>query len=86
MDFNLDGDFGKISSFKVDMSDLDFSPKKTGKSKEQSGEDSVNRNHQGKQDNFAFSFDFNEWVHENLVGTFEVLYCFYGIYMTFQNL
>ncbi|CBI30658.3 unnamed protein product, partial [Vitis vinifera] len=60
MDFNLDGDFGKISSFKVDMSDLDFSPKKTGKSKERSGEDSVNRNHQGKQDNFAFSFDFNE--------------------------
>eukprot|EP00261_Vitis_vinifera_P036759 XP_019078002.1 PREDICTED: uncharacterized protein At4g18490 isoform X2 [Vitis vinifera] len=60
MDFNLDGDFGKISSFKVDMSDLDFSPKKTGKSKERSGEDSVNRNHQGKQDNFAFSFDFND--------------------------
>ncbi|KAJ9690626.1 hypothetical protein PVL29_013003 [Vitis rotundifolia] len=60
MDFNLNGDFGKISSFKVDMSDLDFSPKKTGKSKERSGVDSVNRNHQGKQDNFAFSFDFND--------------------------
>ena len=60
MDFNLDGDFSKISSFKVDMSDLDFSPKKIGKSKEGSGEDSVNRNHKGKLDNFTFSFDFNE--------------------------
>lgn len=60
MDFNFDGDFGKLSSFKVDMSDLDFSPKKTGKSKERSGEESVSRNHQGKKDNFTFSFDFNE--------------------------
>ena len=36
MDFNLDGEFDKISSFKMDMSDLDFScsPKKPAKSKE----------------------------------------------------
>ncbi|KAJ9682772.1 hypothetical protein PVL29_018654 [Vitis rotundifolia] len=60
MDFNLDGDFDKISSFKVNMSNLDFSPKKIGKSKERSGEDSINRNHQGKQDNFAVYFDFND--------------------------
>nr|XP_011465021.1 PREDICTED: uncharacterized protein At4g18490 isoform X1 [Fragaria vesca subsp. vesca] len=36
MDFNLDGDFNKISSFKMDMSDFDFSspPKKDAKTKE----------------------------------------------------
>ncbi|XP_057950269.1 uncharacterized protein LOC131145167 isoform X6 [Malania oleifera] len=61
MDFNLDGGFDKISSFKVDMPDLDFScqPKKTGKAKERS-EDSTSGNLQPKQDHFAFSFDFND--------------------------
>lgn len=36
MDFNLDGDFNKISSFKMDMSDFDFSSptKKDAKTKE----------------------------------------------------
>ncbi|KAM5573978.1 uncharacterized protein ABKV19_013480 [Rosa sericea] len=36
MDFNLDGDFDKISSFKMDMYDFDFSspPKKDAKTKE----------------------------------------------------
>lgn len=35
MDFNLDGDFGNLSSFKVDMPDLDFSSpsKSTAKKK-----------------------------------------------------
>ncbi|XP_028780324.1 uncharacterized protein At4g18490 isoform X2 [Neltuma alba] len=40
MDFSLDGEFDKISSFKMDMSDLDFScsPKKPTKSKENKGD------------------------------------------------
>ncbi|XP_054801151.1 uncharacterized protein At4g18490 isoform X2 [Prosopis cineraria] len=40
MDFSLDGEFDKISSFKMDMSDLDFScsPKKPTKSKESKGD------------------------------------------------
>ncbi|KAF8409007.1 hypothetical protein HHK36_005078 [Tetracentron sinense] len=62
MDFALDGDFDKLSSFKVDMSDLDFSspPRKIGKPKERSEEESIHKKHQGKQDRFSFSFDFNE--------------------------
>ncbi|KAK9265621.1 hypothetical protein L1049_021505 [Liquidambar formosana] len=63
MDFTLDGDFDKItSSFKVDMPDLDFScpPKKNPKPKDRSEEESTSVNRQGKQDRFAFSFDFNE--------------------------
>ncbi|XP_057949074.1 uncharacterized protein At4g18490 isoform X2 [Malania oleifera] len=66
MDFNLDGGFDKISSFKVDMPDLDFScqPKKTGKAKERS-EDSASGNHQPKQDHFAFSFDFNDFSFDS---------------------
>ncbi|XP_070663267.1 uncharacterized protein At4g18490-like isoform X2 [Malus domestica] len=62
MDFNLDGDFGKISSFKMDMPDLDFSspPRKAAKTKEKSEEEHSKGNHQGKQDPFKFSFDFND--------------------------
>lgn len=84
MDFNLDGEFDKISSFKVDMSDLDFScsPKKPPKSKENKGGDmsdldfscspkkptKLKENKGGessgakekKQNDFDFSFDFNE--------------------------
>lgn len=58
MDFNLDGDFDKLSSFKVDMSDFDFSApsKKATKLKERSEDESSTGNRQG----FNFSFDFNE--------------------------
>ncbi|KAF5472992.1 hypothetical protein F2P56_009643 [Juglans regia] len=61
MDFNLDGDFDKLSSFKVDISDLDFScpPKKTAKPKESSEAESTSGNFQGKK-GFDFCFDFNE--------------------------
>lgn len=60
MDFNLDGDFGKIS-FNMDMSDLDISPplKKDGKSKEKPKESSSGKD-KGKPDRFAFAFDFDE--------------------------
>lgn len=62
MDFSLDGDFDKLSSFKVDMPDFDLlcSPKKAAKSKERSEEKSSSGNHQGKKDQISFSFDFNE--------------------------
>ncbi|XP_016648156.1 PREDICTED: uncharacterized protein At4g18490 [Prunus mume] len=62
MDFNLDGDFNKLSSFKMDMPDLDFSspPKKAAKTKERSEEEPSRGNRQGKQDRFKFSFDFND--------------------------
>ncbi|KAH6779491.1 hypothetical protein C2S52_010728 [Perilla frutescens var. hirtella] len=61
MDFNLDADFGKISSFNLDMSDLDMSPplKKEAKSKEKSKESSSGKD-KGKTDHFAFGFDFDE--------------------------
>ncbi|KAL8041098.1 hypothetical protein ABFS82_10G141900 [Erythranthe guttata] len=60
MDFNLDADFGKMSSFNMDMSDLDISPplKKDAKSKE-SKESSSGKN-KGKNDRFTFAFDFDE--------------------------
>lgn len=60
--FNLDGEFGKLSSFKVDMSDFDLScsPQKVAKPKERSEGKSASGNRQGKQDPFGFSFDFNE--------------------------
>ncbi|XP_048438260.1 uncharacterized protein At4g18490 [Pyrus x bretschneideri] len=62
MDFNLDGDFGKISYFKMDMPDLDFSspPRKAAKTKERSEEEPSKGNRQGRQDPFKFSFDFND--------------------------
>lgn len=62
VDFNLDGDFGKLSSFKVDMPDFDLScsPKKAAKLKERSEGKSSGGNHQGKKDQINFSFDFNE--------------------------
>ncbi|KAL6525529.1 hypothetical protein OROHE_015836 [Orobanche hederae] len=61
MDFNLDGDFGKMSSFNMDMSDLDISPplKKDGKPNEKSKESSSGKE-KGKSDRFAFAFDFDE--------------------------
>ncbi|KAL6991177.1 hypothetical protein U1Q18_009296 [Sarracenia purpurea var. burkii] len=63
VDFSLDGDLDKISSFRVDISDLDISspPKKAGKPKERSKEESAGGNHQQKRDRFTFPFDFNEF-------------------------
>ncbi|TYI04679.1 hypothetical protein ES332_A10G036000v1 [Gossypium tomentosum] len=62
IDFNLDDDFGKFSSFKVDMPDLDFSSpaKKDAKAKEKSKEESNSGKQQEKKDRLAFSFNFNE--------------------------
>lgn len=75
MDFNLDGDFDKLSSFKVDMSDLDFSPpRKTAKPKERSEEESSSGNRQRKEDRFNFSFDFNESVDISFKTFYSVLY------------
>ncbi|XP_027348332.1 uncharacterized protein At4g18490 [Abrus precatorius] len=66
INFNLDGEFDKISSFKLDMSDLDFTclPKKTSQSKDKKAEASGAK--AGKQDGFNFSFDFNELDSFNL--------------------
>ncbi|KAJ4846864.1 hypothetical protein Tsubulata_011866, partial [Turnera subulata] len=62
MDFNLEGDFGKLSSFKLDMPDLDFSSPsdKAAKPKAKAGEESSCQKRQGKKDSFSFSFDFND--------------------------
>lgn len=62
IDFNLDDDFGKFSSFKVDMPDLDFSSpaKKDAKAKEKSKEETNSGKQQEKKDRLAFSFNFNE--------------------------
>lgn len=63
MDFNLDNDFGKISSFNVDIPDLDVSSpvKNSAKPKEKS-EVSAERKAQGKLNRSTFQFDFNEYV------------------------
>ncbi|KAK7362744.1 hypothetical protein VNO77_04865 [Canavalia gladiata] len=65
INFNLDGEFDKISSFKLDMSDLDFicPPKKTSQSTDKNEVSSAKA---GKQDGFNFSFDFNELDSFNL--------------------
>lgn len=61
MDFNLDGDFGKVPSFNLDIPDIDISPlKKNGKPKGRSDEESASGNTQGKTDRFEFTFDFGE--------------------------
>lgn len=69
MDFSLDDAFGKISSFKIDMPDFDFSssPKKTTKPKEKTEEESGKGNHQDKHDKFFFSFDFDRQVSTNSI-------------------
>uniref|UniRef100_A0A9I9CR05 Uncharacterized protein n=1 Tax=Cucumis melo TaxID=3656 RepID=A0A9I9CR05_CUCME len=61
-DFNLDGSFEKLSSFKIDMPDLDFSspPKKIEKARSSGKEGSSNGNIQKDIDNLNFSFDFKE--------------------------
>lgn len=60
MDFTLDTDFGKMSSFNIDMSDFDVSSpfKKDQKSKETSKEESNVVVNKKKGDGFNFSFDF----------------------------
>ncbi|XP_021295020.1 uncharacterized protein At4g18490 isoform X2 [Herrania umbratica] len=62
MDFNLDGDFDKLSSFKMDMPDLDFSSpsKENANAKEKSKEETTSEKQQEKKNHFTFSFDFNE--------------------------
>ncbi|XP_038881419.1 uncharacterized protein At4g18490 isoform X2 [Benincasa hispida] len=61
-DFNLDGSFKKLSSFKIDMPDLDFSspPKKIEKARSSGKEGSSNENVQKDIDSLNFSFDFKE--------------------------
>ncbi|XP_020239705.1 uncharacterized protein At4g18490 isoform X2 [Cajanus cajan] len=70
INFNLDGEFDKISSFKMDMSDLDFTcpPKKNSQSKDKKGD--VSGAKAGKQDGFNFCFDFNELDSFNLDSSF----------------
>ncbi|XP_022899013.1 uncharacterized protein At4g18490 isoform X3 [Olea europaea var. sylvestris] len=62
MDFNMDADFGKISSFNMDIPDLDISSpfKKDGKSKEKSKSESANGKNKAKVDHFSFALDFDE--------------------------
>nr|XP_018686224.1 PREDICTED: uncharacterized protein LOC103994524 isoform X4 [Musa acuminata subsp. malaccensis] len=57
-DFDLGGDFGKLSSFGMDISDLDFSIplKKTANANEQ---ESLPRKQDLKKEKFSFAFDFN---------------------------
>lgn len=64
MDFGLDGDFDKLSSFKVDMSDFNLSAptKKATRPKEILEDESSTVKPQGKRSQFNFSFDFNEYV------------------------
>ncbi|URE41274.1 hypothetical protein MUK42_18274 [Musa troglodytarum] len=56
-DFDLGGDFGKLSSFGMDISDLDFSIplKKTANANEQ---ESLHRKQDLKKEKFSFAFDF----------------------------
>jgi hypothetical protein len=79
MDFNLDGDFNKLSSLKVDMSDLDFlsSPRNTAKPKERCAEESSSGNRQQKQDRFNFSFDFNVSVDISFKTSLDLFILFY---------
>ncbi|XAR66544.1 hypothetical protein NMG60_11012820 [Bertholletia excelsa] len=62
VNFSLDDDLDKISSFKIDMSDLDISSSanKAGKPREKSNEESARGNLQQKQDRFNLTIDFNE--------------------------
>ncbi|CAN6546423.1 unnamed protein product [Malus baccata var. baccata] len=64
MNFNLDGDVGETSSFKMDMPDFDFSslPRKAPKTMERPQEEPSKGDRQGKQGPFKFAFDFNDNV------------------------
>lgn len=65
MDFKLDDDFGRISSFKVDISDLDVSSpvKKAGKPSGKSKEVSEGKKTPGKSERSTFQFDFDGYVY-----------------------
>uniref|UniRef100_A0A0E0JNU6 Uncharacterized protein n=1 Tax=Oryza punctata TaxID=4537 RepID=A0A0E0JNU6_ORYPU len=67
-DFGLDGAFDKLSSFKMGMSDLDFSGplKKKVKPNNSNGNDLSEGMKGTEKDNFSFSFDFNELGKFNL--------------------
>uniref|UniRef100_A0A0D9V5S8 Uncharacterized protein n=1 Tax=Leersia perrieri TaxID=77586 RepID=A0A0D9V5S8_9ORYZ len=67
-DFGLDGAFGKLSSFNMGMSDLDFtSPlKKKVKPTSSNGDDLSEGMKETEKDNFSFSFDFNDLGKFNL--------------------
>jgi hypothetical protein len=67
-DFGLDGAFDKLSSFKMGMSDLDFSGplKKKVKPNNSNGNDLSEGIKGTEKDNFSFSFDFNELGKFNL--------------------
>ncbi|XP_073276217.1 uncharacterized protein At4g18490 isoform X2 [Primulina huaijiensis] len=59
VDFNLHGDFGKISSFNMDDLDISSPPGKDPKFKELKVVSSSG-DVKGKSDRFTFAFDFNE--------------------------
>ncbi|CAL4954511.1 unnamed protein product [Urochloa decumbens] len=61
-DFGLDGAFDKLPSFKMGMSDLDFSSplKKKVKHNTSNADDLSEGKKETEKDNFSFSFDFNE--------------------------
>ncbi|KAM3332546.1 hypothetical protein ACQJBY_027996 [Aegilops geniculata] len=67
-DFGLDGAFDKLSSFKMGMSDLDFSSplKKKAKNNSSNGDELSEGRKVTEKDNFSFSFDFNELGNFNL--------------------
>ncbi|KAL8268249.1 hypothetical protein R6Q59_002047 [Mikania micrantha] len=64
MDFSLDAEFDKLSSFKMDISGLDISSptKKSGKAKESLKEVSSGGVNRANRESFAFSFDFDEFA------------------------
>lgn len=64
MDFNLGNNFGKISSFNVDIPDFDVSSpvKKSAKPDEKPKELSADGKTRGKLNQSTFQFDFNEYV------------------------
>ncbi|KAG2600798.1 hypothetical protein PVAP13_5KG544300 [Panicum virgatum] len=61
-DFGIDGAFDKLPSFKMGMSDLDFSSplKKKVKHSSSNDDDISDGKKESAKDNFSFSFDFNE--------------------------
>lgn len=73
MDFDLEGDLDKLSSFKIDLPDLDFSSpsQDSPKCKEKSKEETSTGNHKGKKQHFEFSFDFNELDDFNFGSNFK---------------
>ncbi|KAL6614498.1 hypothetical protein ACP70R_036768 [Stipagrostis hirtigluma subsp. patula] len=67
-DFGLDGAFDKLPSFKMGMSDLDFSSplKKKVKHNSSNGDDLSEGKKETEKDSFSFNFDFNELGQFNL--------------------